>query len=413
MGSPLSLGGKSGPVEQGPGARAERRALSVYRLALLWFIGANLRMTVLALPPVLPDIQHQLHLSETAIAALTNLPVLVLALAAVVGSAAVARLGPRFTLVVGLVVVGVSSGARGLGGTAGLFVASLALGIGIAILQPTMPSITRAWFSARVGFATSMYSNGIVVGEALAASLTLPLVVPWTGSWQKALAVWGLPALLAAGLLTLPVFTVPARPPGTPLRWWPRWADSVTWRTGLLQGGGSVLYFGTNAFLPIYLHAAGYPGLVAPCLAALNTSQLAAAVIVAVLARRSASPHVLLAVCGACALAGLAAIVVAPAQLAIAGSAVVGVCSAVAFIVALMMPALLADPDDVHRLAAGMTTIGYLSAFLFPLAGGLAWQVTGNSALAFVPEAFGALLFGTVLIWPGRSIGRRLAVRIQ
>ncbi len=413
MGSPLSLGGKSGPAEQGPGVRAERRALPVYRLALLWFIGANLRMTVLALPPVLPDIQHQLHLSETAIAALTNLPVLVLALAAVVGSAAVARLGPRFTLVVGLVVVGVSSGARGLGGTAGLFVASLALGIGIAILQPTMPSITRAWFSARVGFATSMYSNGIVVGEALAASLTLPLVVPWTGSWQKALAVWGLPALLAAGLLTLPVFTVPARPPGTPLRWWPRWADSVTWRTGLLQGGGSVLYFGTNAFLPIYLHAAGYPGLVAPCLAALNTSQLAAAVIVAVLARRSASPHVLLAVCGACALAGLAAIVVAPAQLAIAGSAVVGVCSAVAFIVALMMPALLAGPDDVHRLAAGMTTIGYLSAFLFPLAGGLAWQVTGNSALAFVPEAFGALLFGTVLIWPGRSIGRRLAVRIQ
>jgi CP family cyanate transporter-like MFS transporter len=413
VGSPLSLGGKSGPVEQGPGAPVEQRALSVYRLGLLWFIGANLRMTVLALPPVLPDIQHQLHLSATAIAALTNLPVLVLALAAVVGSAAVARLGPRFTLVVGLVVVGVSSGARGLGGTAALFGASLVLGIGIAILQPTMPSITRAWFAARVGFATSMYSNGIVVGEALAASLTLPLVVPWTGSWQKALAVWGLPALLAAGLLTLPVFTVPARPAGAPLRWWPRWADPVTWRTGLLQGGGSVLYFGTNAFLPIYLHAAGYPGLVAASLAALNTSQLAAAVIVAVLARRSASPHVLLAVCGGCALAGLAAIVVAPAHLAIAGSAVVGVCSAVAFIVALMMPALLADPDDVHRLAAAMTTIGYLSAFLFPLAGGLAWQVTGNSALAFVPEAFGALLFGTVLIWPGRSIGRRLAVRIQ
>ncbi len=67
----------------------------------------------------------------------------------------------------------------------------------------------------------------------------------------------------------------------------------------------------------------------------------------------------------------------------------------------------------MHRLAAGMTTIGYLSAFLFPLAGGVAWQVTGSSALAFVPEAIGALLFGTVLVWPGRSIGPRLAVRIQ
>ena len=286
-------------------------------------------MAVLALPPVLPDIQRQLHLSETATSALTNLPVLLLALAAVVGSAAVAYLGPRLTLVVGLVVVGVSSGARGLGGTAALFIGSTALGLGIAILQPTMPSITRAWFATRVGFATSTYSNGLVVGEALAASLTLPLVVPWTGSWQKALAVWGLPALLAAGLLALPIFTVPVRSGAGPLRWWPRWADSVTWRTGLLQGGGSALYFGTNAFLPTFLHAAGHPGLVAPCLAALNTSQLAGAVIVAVLARRGVSPQVLLAVCGAGALAGLAAIVFAPAQLAVAGSAVVGVCSAV------------------------------------------------------------------------------------
>jgi MFS transporter, CP family, cyanate transporter len=395
-----------------PGATAPG-ALPLYRLVLLWFIGTNLRMAVLALPPVLPDIQHQLHLSETALSALTNLPVLLLALAAVLGSAVVARFGPRLALLAGLVVVGLSSGARGLGGTAGLFIASTALGLGIAILQPTMPSITRAWFAARVGFATSIYSNGMVVGEALAASLTLPLVVPVAGSWQKALVFWGLPALLAAGLLALPRFTVPAPSSAAPLRWWPNWADSVTWRTGLLQGGGSVLYFGTNAFLPTYLHAAGHPGLVAPSLAALNTSQLAAALVVALPARRGVSPQVLLGVCATLALAGLVGIVLAPGPLAIAGSAIVGICSAVALIVALTMPALLVGPDDVHRLAAGMTTIGYLSAFLFPLAGGVAWQLSGNSALAFVPEAIGALLFGTVLVWPGPRMGQRLAVTIQ
>ena len=109
-----------------------------------------------------------------------------------------ARLGPRLTLIVGLVIVGVSSGARGLGGTAWLFLASVTLGIGIAILQPTMPSITKEWFAGRVGSATSLYSNGIVVGEALAASLTLVLVVPLTGSWPRALAAWGLLALVAA-----------------------------------------------------------------------------------------------------------------------------------------------------------------------------------------------------------------------
>jgi MFS transporter, CP family, cyanate transporter len=418
VGRPLSLDRDDGSAGQGAVA-SERERSSLdrpgppYQLWLLWLMGANLRIAVLALPPVLPDIQHQLRLSETATSALTNLPVLLLALGAVVGSAAVARLGPRLALVAGLVVVGLSSGARGLGGTAVLFAASVTLGIGIAILQPTMPSITRAWFAARVGFATSVYSNGIVVGEALAASLTIPLIVPLTGSWQKALALWGLPALVAAGLLALPMFTVPVRATAGPLRWWPHWGGSVTWRTGLLQGGGSVLYFGTNAFLPTYLHAAGHPGLVAPCLAALNTSQLAGAVIVAVLARRGSSPYGLLAVCAAGALAGLAGIAFAPAALAIAGSAIVGICSAVAFTVSLTLPALLAGPDDVHRLAAGMTAIGYLMAFLFPLAGGVAWQLSGNSTLAFVPEAIGAFFFGTVLLWPGRSIGRRLAIRIE
>ncbi|HTT91258.1 MAG TPA: MFS transporter [Acidimicrobiales bacterium] len=391
----------------------ETGRLPIYRFGLLWLIGANLRMAVLALPPVLPDIQHQFHLGETAVGALTTLPILLLALGAVVGSAAVARLGPRVALAVGLVIVGLSSGARGLGGAVGLFIASVALGIGIAVLQPTMPSITRVWFATRVGFATSVYSNGIVVGEALAASLTLPLIVPLTGSWQKALALWGLPALVGAALLALPVFAVPLRQTVGSLRWWPRWTDSVTWRVGLLQGGGSVLYFGTNAFLPTYLHAAGHPGLVAPGLAALNTAQLAGAFIVAVFARRGSSPHGLLAICAICAVVALGAIVVAPAELAIAGAAVVGICSAVAFTVSLAMPALLAGPEDVHRLAAGMTTIGYLAAFLFPLAGGIAWQVSGNSALAFVPEALGAVFFGTVLSWPGRSIGRSLAVRIQ
>jgi MFS transporter, CP family, cyanate transporter len=370
-------------------------------------------MSVLALPPVLPDIQREFHLSETAVGALTNLPVLLLALGAVVGSAAVARLGPRLALVVGLVIVGVSSGGRGLGGTVGLFIASVALGLGIAVLQPTMPSITRAWFATRVGFATSVYSNGIVVGEALAASLTLPLVVPLTGSWEKALAFWGLPALVAAVLLALPMVPVPVRSTIGLLKWWPHWADPVTWRTGLLQGGGSVLYFGTNAFLPTYLHAVGHPGLVAPCLAALNTSQLAGAFIVAFMARRGSSPFVPLAICAAGAIIGLAAIVLAPAQLAIAGAAVVGICSAVAFTVSLTMPALLAGPDEVHQLAAGMTTISYMCAFLFPLLGGIAWQVTGNSALAFVPEALGALCFGTILLWPGQSSGRRLAIKIQ
>ena len=87
-------------------------------LALLWLAGNDLRLTVLAVPPVLPAIHHDLHLSETLVGALTALPVLLLAAAAVPGSLLVARLGARRALILGLLVVGLAGAARGVGGAA-------------------------------------------------------------------------------------------------------------------------------------------------------------------------------------------------------------------------------------------------------------------------------------------------------
>jgi CP family cyanate transporter-like MFS transporter len=371
-------------------------------------------MAILALPPLLPAIKRQFHLSEAALSTLADLPILLLALGAVAGSAAVARLGARRALGVGLVVVGLASALRGEGGIAGLFSASIALGAGVAVLQPAMPSVTRAWFPSTAGFATSVYSNGIIVGEAAAASLTLPLVLPLLGSWRWALAFWGAPALVAAGLLLAPFAKLGSTECGERLRsrerlrWWPSWGDGVIWRIGLVQGGGSVVYFGANAFVPTTLHALGHPSLVAPCLAALNTSQLSASAVVAVLSRRGARPHWPLGVSGAAALAGLTAFLADPASLAIAGCALAGIASAVCFVIALALPPLVAAPSEVHRVAAGALTIGYTAAFLFPLAGGLAWDATGKVALALLPAALGAVVLGTTLVWPGAT-GKRLA----
>jgi len=370
-------------------------------------MGADLRMAVLALPPVVPDIQRNFRISESVVGTLTTLPVLMLALGALAGSAAVARLGARKALLASLVVIGAASAARGLGGAYGLFAASAALGAGIAILQPTMPGTAQAWFPARSGLATSIYTNGLVVGEAASASLTLPLVLPLAGSWQLALALWGVPALLAAALVALPFAEIPLPATSQARRWWPSWSDPVVWRVGLLQAGGSVLYFGTNAFIPTELHAVHHPGLVAPCLAALNTAQLSASLIVAFLARRSTRPHWPLAVCALGALGGLAAFVASPSALAVGACALIGTCSAVAFVIALTLPPLLAEPHDVHRLAAATSTIGYVAAFVLPLAGGLLWDATGHPALAFAPAALGAAMSGLVLWWPipgGRSL---------
>jgi hypothetical protein len=60
---------------------------------LLWLAGNGLRLTILAVPPVIPLIHDELDLSATQISILTGLPSMLFAFAAVPGSLLIARLG--------------------------------------------------------------------------------------------------------------------------------------------------------------------------------------------------------------------------------------------------------------------------------------------------------------------------------
>ena len=49
------------------------------RLLLLWLGGIDIRLTMLAVPPLIPLIHRDLHLDEKAVGALVSLPILILA----------------------------------------------------------------------------------------------------------------------------------------------------------------------------------------------------------------------------------------------------------------------------------------------------------------------------------------------
>jgi MFS family permease len=82
---------------------------------VLWLVGADLRLTVLAVPPVLPLIHREFALSERAIGALSGLPPLLFGLAAVPGSLLIAKLGARRAAIAALLLVAAGSAARGIG----------------------------------------------------------------------------------------------------------------------------------------------------------------------------------------------------------------------------------------------------------------------------------------------------------
>ena len=364
-------------------------------LLLLWLGGIDIRLTMLAVPPLIPQIHHELHLDEKGVGALVSLPVLLLATAAVPGSLLIARLGVRGALATGLGLVAAFGAMRGFGPSIPvLFTTTFLMGVGVAVTQPAFPAIVRDWFPRRIAVATAVYSNGILIGETLPTALTTPVgVLPLAhGDWRWALAMWSVLVALSAVAITL---AAPKRGPRpvVPTRWWPSWREGQTVRLGIVMGMASAVYFATNAYIPDFLDQTGRHQLIAPTLAVFNGAQLLTAPVVAVWDRLLTGRLGFLGSAGLMALAQLG-IVVTPGAGVLLWALLLGFAAALAFIVVLTMPPRIAAPGDVHRMSAGVFTFQYATAFLIPLVSGAVWDATGRAMLAFVPGMIAALVMG-------------------
>jgi MFS transporter, CP family, cyanate transporter len=374
------------------GSRSRWDRVSWLRLAILWLVGVDLRLTLLAIPPVLPLIHRDLGLTETGVGALTGLPILVLAIGSVPGSLIIARIGARRALIIGIALVAVSSGLRGLGPSAAvLFGMTVVMGAATAISQPAIPSLISRWLPAQVGLATAVYVNGLLVGEILGASLTLPVVLPLVGgSWEASLAVWAVPVLLTALLLVGIMPLLPDASGGPEARWWPDWTDD-TWRLGFLLGGAGAAYFGANAFIPDFLRAIGRPHLIGACLTMLNAGQLPASFLTGLFASSLVGRRWPLLAIGPAMLCSLGVFLLRSDWALVFGAGMLGFALGFALVLVLALPPLLVPADDVHRLSAGMFAISYTYSFALPLLGGAAWDLSRIPAASFLPLAIGAL----------------------
>lgn len=378
-----------------PSDHAATRRQFLTCVFLLWLAGIGLRITILAVPPVIPLVRLDLGMSETQIGILTGLPPVLFACTAVLGSLLIARVGALTTLLAGLLTTAAGSALRGAAPEIlTLYAATIVTGFGVAIMHPSLPPLVRAWLPHRIGFGTAVFTNGLLVGEILPVALTIPLLLPLLGdSWRVSFVVWALPvALIAAAIMWLAPRPAAPLQGGAAQRWWPDWRDPLIWRLGIALGSVNAMYFSSNAFLPDYLHHIGRGDLVSAALTALNLGQIPASLLLLVVAgrlERAIWPHV---VCGVGSLAGIIGIMVLPGPGIVACAAVLGFFAAAILILMLALPPLLAPPADVHRVLAAMFTISYSCAVITPVFSGLAWDLTGIAQSAFVPLAVCALV---------------------
>ncbi len=364
------------------------------RVALLWLAGNGMRMTILAVPPLIPLIHRDLHMSETEVGILAGLPVVLFACAAIPGSLLIARFGAVTTVIAGLLITALGSVLRGAAADVlALYAATIVTGFGVAVMHPSMPPLARSWMPDRIGFATAVYANGLLIGEILPVLLMLPAVLPLVGgSWRLGFAFWAVPCIVIAVIILAAAPRRHAIKDVSHRRWWPDWGSGLLWRLGLVLGGANASYFTTNHFLPDYLNQTGHEDLVGPALVVLNVAQLPGSFLLLWLADRFERQSATYVFLGAMTLMGALGIMLGNGPVILASAGLIGVSTASVLILVLALPPLLNRAEDVPRMAAGMFTISYSCAVIVPILSGIAWDLTGLPATAFVPMAMIALL---------------------
>ncbi len=393
---------------------------------LLIFVGFQLRSVILAVPPVLPLIQHDLGLSYSASGFLTSLPILVLACAAWPAGLLAERIGARTCVSFGLALLAAGTLLRALWASAiTLFVFTFLLSLGIALAQTAVPVLIRRWFPTSIGLVSALFSDGLIIGEAVAAGITVPVMGQLWGkdAWAATFVFWGLPVVL---FLVLWLWLAPSTNTKVP-RTSPSVTRSRSWFTsqrekssspsprtrvnplhlGILVGSGSLIYFGMNAWIASYnlaLHQAYRTPLV---LVILNAAQLPMSLAVTFVAQQMAGrrwPFIVSGVICTCAIIGW---IFTPAMLEPLWAALLGGSSALVFTLGMGLPPLLAEPQEVGRLTGITISLTYAVAFLGPFVGGALWDFFQLPAVAFTPVIIAslALILLGILLPPRDTFG--------
>ena len=352
---------------------------------LLWLAGVYLRIPVLVAPPLAPFISNELALTQALTGALTTLPILMLAIGSMPGSLAIARIGPRNTLALAMVIMVIGSAGRGLmPDTLTLMIASAVMGIGVSMMQPSLPALLPRWLEPHhLALGSAIYMNGMLMGEFIGAGITLPVLMPLLdNSWRATLLAWSLPGLLIAAALFLP-----KRDRAKPVRkvaWLPDWHNPLTLRIGLLLGLSGSLFFGLNAYMGNLLQHQGQFDKLPDALFWYNLAQVFASLIMLKMARYWVGRRGVIATLASISLLGAIGAVMLNGWWSIVSATLMSLVAGMLLILLVAIPPLVVSAAETGRLSAGTFLVGYTVAFCVPMLGGVVADWTGDARHALM-----------------------------
>ncbi len=363
-------------------------------LVALFLAALALRPQLVGIGPLLPAVQDDLDVTHAVAGLLGTIPVLCMGLFAPPAPFLSGRIGPRLAIAAALALIGLFGVVRAVApGAVAVIALTFPVGVGMGLAGAMLPVAVKQRFADRPGFATAVYTSGITIGSAVAATVAVPLANV-AGGWRTPLLVFGAVSTVLAAVwlwLTrseLPHERVDLRPLRLPLR------RPIAWRLVAAFFLMSSVFYGLNAWLPdSYVERGWSESSAGGLLAVLNTVTIPVGFAVAWAADHWWTRRVWLAGAAVLQLVALLGVTLLPGG-GWAWAVLLGVAIGPLFPLTMTLPLDVAEhPAEVAALAGMMLGVGYTLSATSPLLLGALRDATGGfDAVLWALVVVGALL---------------------
>ncbi|WP_028472403.1 CynX/NimT family MFS transporter [Nocardioides alkalitolerans] len=382
-------------------------------VVLVGAIGLNLRASLGSVPPLLDDMNRDLHLSSTAAGLLTALAVVFMGLCAPLGQRLGARIGAEVATGLMMALLAVAGVVRLVPLGAPLLFASVALaGAAMGGASALMPSLIGHHVPSIRGFTMGIYSAGLAMGVAIAAGTAVPLE-HLLGGWRPALATWGVISAVtaAAWLLITPALrgsTGSAPEHAVVVDHRMPWRSRTAWWVTLFSTSQMIIGFSGLAWItPLYVSLGKTSQEAANMFVLFQVVQLLTMLTLPALSDRTRDRRPLLGFVVASTVIGISMLLIDPVGLAIPCMTLFGMGVGGGSTLGLVLIVdVTSTQADAARLGAMTLLVAFLAGAMGPFVMGVLRDLTGGFVAGYsVMLALSvAMLLAVVAYRPGRTI---------
>lgn len=343
----------------------------------------NLRPAITSVGPIIGFIREDLAISNWNAGFLTSLPLIAFALMSPIAPRIANRTSNEKALLYGLITLLIGILVRSITSIILLFVGTVLIGIGIAIINVILPSLIKSNFPEKIGLMTGVYTTSMSIFAALASGLSVPLTTATGLGWTWSLASWGILVIIGISIWFIAMNKAPRAEnrqlyePSTVqlLR------SPVAWQVTLFMGLQSFLFYVTISWLAEILISNGFSGSTAGWYVAyMQFISLPATFFTPVIAGKLSNQQPVVAIFGLSGVIGYSMLYFEPGVLgATIAITLIGMLLGASISLALALLGLRTSNARQAAELSGMSqSFGYLLAAIGPIAIGLSFDLTNN-----------------------------------